>query len=480
MLKKIARDFLLPALLLLGCVLLIEYPGLLDSWNVKPIYVQYIAKSGIWFFSAALVSRFFNLLWNRFSEKAGKGTVPGIAQYMVSFLFYLAAFAGVWSNVFHQPISGILAASGFIGLIMGFALRSLIMDLFIGLTVNFDQPYKIGDFILINKEKIDGQVIDISWRTTRLKTGENNVLVIPNNMMSSMVITNFSTPSSESEMDMMFTFDFSVPIRDVKRILHSSVVEVINTKGFLRHEEPKVRIKGINAMGIEYKVKYWIDAGLIGPGKSKDKVMESIITNLQKSGIAPAYPKTDSYYATMPSKVVDYRSEKGRLSLLGQIDALEQLETEYLEMIASRMVLRFFETGDVLFKEGEPGESMYIVVVGVLKVSVSRNGAELDIAQITPGQFFGEMSMLTGEPRTATIKAATDVIAYEINREHLSEVFEKQPKTIEIISTVIAQRQLSNNKTMEKLSENDRKNEVESLAKQLWRRIVSFEGSNKK
>ncbi|MGE5372190.1 MAG: mechanosensitive ion channel family protein [Solirubrobacterales bacterium] len=478
MLRRIVTRLVLPALILFGSIGIVKNPEWTAHFGIQPTNVILTAQCLIWIICALLAGRLFNYFWNRVSIKRGDGAVPGVAQYLIYALFYLVAFGGIWSGVFRQPISGILAASGFVGLIMGFALRSLIMDLFVGLTVNFDQPYRIGDFILINKERIDGQVIDISWRTTRLKTGENNVIVIPNNLMSTMVITNFSRPSTQSEMEIMFTFDFSVPIREVKRILQTSAVALLDTKGFLRHEEPKVRIKGVNAMGIEYKVKYWIDAAEIGPGKSKDRVMESIITNLQKSGISPAYPKEDSYYAPMPAKVVDYRSEKGRLALLGQIDALEQLETEYLEMIASRMTLRYFEPGDTLFQEGDPGDSMYLVVVGVLKVQVNRNGADLNIAQITPGQFFGEMSMLTGEPRTATIRAATDVIAYEIQRQHLSEVFEKQPKTVELISTVIAQRQLSNDKVMSQLSETEKKSEVESLAKQLWRRIMTFNGLN--
>ncbi|MGE5379510.1 MAG: mechanosensitive ion channel family protein [Methylocystaceae bacterium] len=474
---KTVRLFIIPSLLLLCSITLYKSPLLISGRLADPTVTLYAAKCAIWLFSAALAGRFINLAWDRVIQRRNNGVLPGVAQYLVFVLLYLIACGGIWSNVFHRPISGILAASGFIGLVLGFALRSLIMDLFMGLAVNFDQPYRIGDFIMINKEKLDGQVIDISWRTTRLKTGENNIVIIPNNIMGTLVLTNFSRPSSESEMEIMFSFDFAVPIRDVKRILQSSVVALLDTKGFLKNEEPKVRIKAIDPTGIQYKVKYWIDASQIGPGKSKDLVMESIITNLQKSGITPAYPKTDYYYAPMPAKTVDYRSADGRLALLRQIDTLEQLEVEYLEMIASKMMLYYINKGETLFREGEPGDSLYIVVVGVLKVIVNKDNIEHTIAQITPGQFFGEMSMLTSEPRTATIRAATDVIAYEIHRDHLNEVFKKKPETVEIISTIIAERQLANDKYYQKLSEKEKDSQVESLARQLWRKIMSFEGN---
>lgn len=474
---NIMRKFIIPTMLLLLSIGLIKYPVTKFSWLFDPMYIPIAARCAIWILAAILIGRVFNLGWNQFRLNSGKGALPGVAQYLVMALLYLIALAGIWSYALHRPISGILAASGFIGLILGFALRSLIMDLFMGLAVNFDQPYRIGEYIMINKDRIDGKVVDISWRTTRLETGENNIVVIPNNIMGTMVLTNFSRPSSESEMEIMFTFDFAVPVRDIKHILQSSVVALQDTRGFSKREEPKVRVKGINSMGIDYKVKYWIDASQIGPGKAKNLVLESIIDNLQKSGISPAYPKTDAFNADMPDKMVDYRSEKGRLALLRRIEALEHLVDEYLEMIASRMNLRYFENGEVLFNEGDPGDSMYIVVVGVLKVVVLRNNTEHTIAQITPGQVFGEMSMLTGEPRTATIRAATDVIAYEVHRDHLSEVFEKQPETVEIISTIMAQRQLSNDKFYAKLSETEKNSQVESLAKLLWRRIISFEGN---
>ncbi|MGE5392078.1 MAG: cyclic nucleotide-binding domain-containing protein [Deltaproteobacteria bacterium] len=474
--KKLLSVFLMPTILLLTSIALLKYRLPLLNSHVESIYLTGALQCAVWFFSAALTGRFINYTWNRILIGSGRPALPGVAQYITSSIIYLIAFCGIWSSVFHRPISGILAASGFLGLVLGFALRTLIMDFFMGLAVNFDQPYNIGDFIMLNKEKLDGQVIDISWRTTRLKTNENNIVVIPNNIMGSVVLTNFSRPSDDAEMEILFHFDFSVPVRDVKRIVHSSVVALLDNKGFLKTEEPKVRVRAIDELGVEYKVKYWIDPSQIGPGKSRDLVLESIINNLQKSGISPAYPKADSYYAPMPPKTIDYRSQEGRLALLGKIDALEQLETEYLEMIAAQMHLRYFNADETLFNEGDPGESMFIVVVGLLKVSITRDGNDLIIAQITPGQFFGEMSMLTGEPRSATIRTATDVIAYEIYREHLNEVFDKQPKSIDIISTVIAQRQISNDKLNERLSEKEMGQKVESLAKQLWNRIVSFQG----
>ena len=474
--KKSPFSFVIPALMIMLCLTLLKYhPAWLYRY-MSPAYVTPFLKCTAWFLGAVLTNRFILFTWDRILLSRNKPALPGVAQYIISSIIYLVAFCCAWSGVFHRPISGFLAASGFIGLVLGFALRTLIMDFFMGLAVNFDQPYSIGDFIMLNKERLDGQVIDISWRTTRLKTNDNNIVVIPNNIMGSMVLTNFSRPSKDAEMEILFHFDFSVPVRDVKRIIHSSVVAVLDNKGFLKTEEPKVRVRAISELGVEYKVKYWIDPSQIGPGKSKDLVLESIITNLQKSGFSPAYPKTDSYYAPMPPKTIDYRSAEGRLALLGKVDALEQLETEYLEMIASRMNLHYYNSGETLFKEGDPGDSMFIVVVGVLKVSVLRDKTELIIAQITPGQFFGEMSMLTGEPRSATIKAATDVIAYRINREHLNEVFEKQPLCIDIISTVIAQRQIANDQLSEKLSEMEKGQKVESLAKQLWNKIVSFQG----
>ena len=391
-------------------------------------------------------------------------------------LVYLVVFACIWHYIYQRPITGIITASGFLGLVLSLAIRSLIMDFFMGIAISIDQPYRLGDFIMLNKERLDGQVIDINWRTTRILTSDNNIIIIPNSMISSTILTNFVQPTSDTEVEMMFSFDFSVPHQDIKRILISSVVAHLDKPGFTKRDVPKVRIKSINDQGIDYKLKYWIDASKIGPGKSKDFVYESIITNLKKASITPSHPKLDAIYAPMAETVLNYRSEEGRINLLRQVDAFEQLEDEYLKMISSKMLLKHYTAGQTLFREGTNGDSMYIVVIGVVKALVAKNGVDVTVGQLTPGQFFGEMSMLTGEPRTATIEAASDLEVYEIRREHITEVFDKQPKSIEIISTVIAQRQLFNDKYLEKYGAVETGNQVQSLARQLWQKITAFKG----
>lgn len=474
--KSLTTGFIRSFIITIVFILLLNI-GILESvpHDLEPYFYQTLMVL-LTFFAALSIGRGVNLLWSVYASKMKLGTPPRIAQNMILVIVIAIAFAIAWRYVFDKPLSGILAFSGLTGLILGVALRSLIMDLFMGLTINFDQPYKIGDFIMINKEKIDGQVVDINWRTTKIKTGEGNIVIVPNSLMSSVVLTNFSNPTSVSEMEIVMTFDFAIAIRDIKRILESSVIAVIDHKGFVKKDMPKIRIRAITSLGIEYKIVYQIDASQISPGKAKDLIMESVISNLQKTNIAYAYPKVDAFNGPMEKKELDYLSDKGKLSLLHQVDSFEHIEEQYLMMIAARMKLVQLEQEQILFNEGDLGDSMYIVILGVLTVLVNKENEWIKVAQLTPGQFFGEMSMLTGEPRSATVKAQTHVIAYEIQRSDLNEAFTAAPEIPERLSQMMAKRQVANSKLIDQLSENETNQRVDSLAKQLWKKILAFDG----
>lgn len=476
--KNSVKSLVVPVVMtIFSIILLNSAPYPMVDVHYRP-YVYQINLCVLVFFAALLLARGLNVLWCAYAKKMKRGLPPRIAQNMILVLIMVIAFTIMWRYVFNKPLSGILAFSGLTGLVLGVALRTLIMDLFMGLAINFDQPYKIGDFIMINKEKIDGQVVDINWRTTKIKTGESNIVIVPNSLMSSVVLTNFSNPSSISEMEIVMTFDFAIAIKDIKRILETSVVAVVGNKGFVKGEMPKIRIKAITSLGIEYKIIYLIDASLISPGKAKDLIMESVISNLQKSNVSFAYPKVDSFNGPMQKKELDYQSEKGRLTVIRQVDGFEQIDEKYLTMIASRMKLIHMESDQILFSEGDLGDSMYIVILGVLNVLVRKEDELLQVAQLTPGQFFGEMSMLTGEPRSATVRAQTHVIAYEISRSDLNEAFEASADIPELISKIMAKRQVANTKLLDELSEKETEQRVESIAKQLWKKIMSFEGLN--
>src|SRR6185312_12028818 len=173
------------------------------------------------------------------------------------------AASGIISFVFNRPLTGLWATSGVAGLVIGLALRNVIMDVFIGLAVNVDRPYRLGDFIMLQTGQV-GRVLEINWRTTRLATNEGNTIIVPNSRIGDMTVTNFLKPNSSAEFELLFSVDFGVPSERVLRVLTAAAMAVTGA-GILDDpdHEPKARIKGISHEGVEYKVKYWVDCAKV-------------------------------------------------------------------------------------------------------------------------------------------------------------------------------------------------------------------------
>ncbi|MDA7664106.1 cyclic nucleotide-binding domain-containing protein [bacterium] len=130
--------------------------------------------------------------------------------------------------------------------------------------------------------------------------------------------------------------------------------------------------------------------------------------------------------------------------LLERVDLFETLQPQEFENLAAGIQQRSFKAYETIVEENQEDQSMYILVEGLLEVhATSDDGTEVKIGILTPGQFFGEMSLLTGEPRSATVRAATNTLAYEITKDDLLPLLEQRPKLAEDMAAAMADRQVA-------------------------------------
>lgn len=445
--------------------------------------IAYIVQIGIWLSAAHFLNRLIIVFfWDGLVQRAIGAPVPRLLKDVLAIILYTIAITGIVGFVFEQNVTAFWTTSGVVGLVLGLALRNMILDVFTGLAINIDRPYKIGDWIEVHGGGSDGsivgKVIETNWRTTRMHTEDDSIVVLPNSLLGSRVVTNFWGAGPGSRFDTKFCLDFSVPTDRACRVLQAGAKAVAGEKGILEKPEPNVIVGGTTAMGVEYKVRFWMEPW--GPGKQlgvgSGHINQSILAHLQQAGITPAYPKQDLYYAEMPTRHLDSSSLEDRTELLGQTKLFEHLETNELKELASQMQKRRFSKGEKLICQGEAGNSMFILSEGLLEafLNTNQNGTEIKVGQIIPGQFFGEMSLLTGEPRSATVVAATDVVAHEITKENMNGLLIQRPELAEIISTVVAERRVMNSQKMADATLEERIEETKSLANQIMDKMKSF------
>lgn len=107
---------------------------------------------------------------------------------LIFIVVYVVALIGIMDTVFKQSMSAVLATSGVVAVIFGLALQNTLADVFSGLALNVDQPFRSGDWITL-PGNVEGQVMEINWRATRLKTLSNTLIVIPNSVIAKAIVT---------------------------------------------------------------------------------------------------------------------------------------------------------------------------------------------------------------------------------------------------------------------------------------------------
>lgn len=365
--------------------------------------------------------------------------LPRFLQDMARVVLFSAAALAILAYVFDQPVTGLLATSGVLVAVLGFALRNLIADLFSGIALNVEHPYRIGDWIELSPGVI-GRVAEINWRATRLATRDATSIVVPNSLVAGSRFINYSYPERRYRASLRFTLDANIPVERARRVL---LAGALSAPGILAQPRPEALVEGANERGVIYVVQYWVP-DFHDDNPCRDAVVTSVLRSLHRAGIDLAWPKRDVVLARGRSRGLQRRPHGA--DLLAQVDLFDAFDEAETAALADGMAERLYREGAIIVRQGEPGASLFLIAEGVLDVSVATEGRTepVRLDRMVPGEVFGEMSLLTGQPRTASVVAATDAVVYEIHRDHLDPILHRRPEIAARLADLMAQRQRRN------------------------------------
>lgn len=405
--------------------------GLPERWNLFGGRVLLSLFCGV---LTALALRALTLfVWEPYRQRRHLRKLPSLMKQGAQLLVSSIVFFWVLGSVWQVSVTGLLAATGVVGIVVGLALKELISDLFSGAIITLDKTVKIGDFLRIenrNFQEKRGTVVEMNWRTVRLVTPENTLVVLPNTYVANNVITNLSEPADAKEFEITLTFDHEIPSDRVIRILDAALA---STPQVPRDPTPKVRLHKVCDSGVDYKVLYYLPSNGPEPGKVKHFLLIHLLQHLNQAGISPSYPKQDLFTAPRPQRNLDPRAH--RADLVRRIPLFADLDADSLARLAAGIVERRAPRGVFLVQAGDRGASLFLLVEGLLEV-VRPDGTGLD--ELPPGSYFGEMSLMTGEPRSASVRAARDSVAFEIPQETMEGLLRTNPALVDEFSRKIA------------------------------------------
>ncbi|MHB8874811.1 MAG: cyclic nucleotide-binding domain-containing protein [Myxococcaceae bacterium] len=364
------------------------------------------------------------VLWGLRLRKA----IPKILRDVIDLALYATAAVPILKSQLDIDLTGLLATSAILSLVLGLALQDTLGNLFAGLALQLERPFQVGDFVTVGAHT--GRVVHLAWRSTRIETFRREVVTLPNNVVAKEAVLNFSNAQAVAH-ELTFDAAYAAPPNLVRSVALQVLAEI---PLLLKSPAPFVRVQSFQDSGIRYQVRFWV-ADFAEGDPVRDEVFSRLWYRLGREGIELPFPQRTLHLVSDEPRddVSGLRQE-----LIAQVDLFKVLSGEERERLNRELSARRFGRGERVITEGEEGHTFYLVASG--EVSVRTGKAEAEVVRLGRGQYFGEMSLLTGEPRAATVVALDDALLLELDRPSFARLFERNPGLGKKLSALLAQR----------------------------------------
>lgn len=341
-------------------------------------------------------------------------------------------------------LSGIVATSAVITAIVAFSVQDTLGNILGGLALELDSGFEIGDWIRV--DDVTGRVVDIRWRSVSIETRNWETVIVPNSHMVRSKVVVLGRRIGHPVQLRRWVW-FAVPLSAVPaRVV--SVVEAALKSATIPHVagEPEANcvLMEFDRGYARYAVRYWL-TNIERDDPTDSAVREHVLAALQRAGMRIAVPEGQMHLVTedrLHADEVAERELQRRLTVVRSIDLFRELTEDELRMAASRLEPAPFAAGDLITRQGSVAHWLYVLAEGMAAVCLDDDaGRRHEIAQLEAPTVFGEMGLLTGAPRQASVVARTACECYRLRKAAFEEILRKRPHLAERMSRVLAQRQ---------------------------------------
>ncbi|MBK8255090.1 MAG: mechanosensitive ion channel [Polyangiaceae bacterium] len=400
--------------------------------------------------------------------------VPAILRDIAQGVLYLFLLLGALRALGFDPGS-ILTTGAVVTAVIGLSLQETLGNLVAGLSIQMQRPFDVGDWIAFDNEKRHiGRVVEINWRATKVVTLDDVEVIVPNGMLAKAPIVNFTKPTKSSRRSVYISVAYEVPPRRVHEVILDALRD---TPGVLTDPAPSVVTNNFAESGIEYWVRFWTDQFDKRDGVDGG-VRDRIYYALHRANFTIPFPQRTVHLHQVSDETrarEDASSALKRESALGNVDILSVLDRSVLKRLATLATTRLFSPGETIVRQDDDADELYIIERGTVVVLLESAGKETsEVTRLGPGQFFGEMALVTGEKRQATVRAYTECELMVIGHEPFHDVLSASPNLVKELSRVLAERQTMLDEHAESMPMSDREREVNVKSLQFIDRIKHF------
>ncbi len=449
-------------------------PAYLQGWLVFWAALFFLS------FLESLALQFYDLRERSFP-------VPALLRNIIRIVCLLLVIFAILRFGLRIDISPLLASTALLTAVIGFALQGVLGNLLAGMSLHLTRSVVPGDWIAVGEW--EGRVIQTNWRETRLRTMGGHTIVVPNSVVSSTVVNNLTTPTPLRRHEINVGASYSDAPGEV---LAALVKAALSVPDVLRKPKPTAYVTEYKDFGINYVLRYWskryydrvpID-GDVGrmiwyefkrrsieiPFPMSDKLLNDFMAVVYRQR---RLPPDDGELDRRTRVLADTELMRSRL-VDGEGKPL--LEEEDLRQLAGFLRFVRYTDGEALFRQGEAGEDCYIVTRGRVRARIEEQddlpAHEIEIGE---GALVGEMSLLTGLPRTATVSAVGEVELLEVTARAFARLLALRPEIPEKLADLVADRAEENAAALERLKTLKKSEVAESLKREnILKRFLHF------
>jgi small-conductance mechanosensitive channel/CRP-like cAMP-binding protein len=374
-------------------------------------------------------------------------------------------------------LTGIVATSAVITAVVGFSLQDTLGNVMGGMALQMERSITVGDWVRIDQQ--EGRVVEIRWRQTSIETRNWDTVVIPNSVLMKgqvLLLGRRTGAPRQRRQWVYFNVDF--------RFAPTDVIEAVETalraepiENVAAEPAPHCLVVDFKESYFSYAARYWLtDLALTDPMDSV--VRQRIYFALRRARIPLSIP-AHSLFITEDDESRRQRKHEEeihqRVESLRRVELFHTLTDEERRSLADRLIVAPFVRGEAMTRQGAEAHWLYIIVEGKAEVRVMVEGnLSKKVATLQAGDFFGEMGLMTGEPRMATVIALTDTECYRLDKQGFQDILQRRPEIAEDIAHILARRRVELDAVREDLTEEAMRQRMSHTQGDLLRRIRDF------
>ncbi len=422
---------------------------------IREAWVDHVGAALIFTTTLFLWVVFDRLICGAWLAHRRKVHIPIILRQLGGVLIFLVAASCILKWGYQLELTALFATSGIAAVILGFAMQDLLSNVIAGFSIHMTRAYRVGDWLLLGEKGDRAEVTEINWRSTRLVNNDQISFELPNSEVVKHSIVNLNYPTPEHGIRLRFGLDYDVPPAMAKQALLAAIA---NVQGISESPAPSVFLTDFGDSSVIYELRVWMRHASLYNAVC-DGIRTALWYELKRRDIRIPYP-IRSLEIRKPNEPGYFADAKARASEIVAGKALDCLTAEEARSLVANGRIVLYGPGEALVSGGDVGNSMFVILDGGVQVTgKSEIGSLVVLAELGSGDTFGEISLLTGEARNATVSAVTDTLVLEIRKTDISPLIVANPTLAGSLGELLERRQTA---TREALRGNTGKAESES------------------